>query len=164
MACGLPLMMHSTTGYRTVSRIKGFTLIEVMIVVVIVAILAALAVPSYQSHIQEARRTEAKEALTRAAAAQERFFFSNNRYAANLTELGFAANGDGDFMTPEGWYELTLVPSDPITCPNTRCFRINAEPRGGQAADTECSQLTINHTGLTTSVDDSDVATTDECW
>jgi type IV pilus assembly protein PilE len=51
---------------------KGFTLIEVMIVVAIVGILAAVAYPSYQDHVRKSRRAEAQSALMGLAAAMER--------------------------------------------------------------------------------------------
>ena len=51
---------------------RGFTLVELMIVVAIVAILAAIGYPSYQNSVQKSRRADGRAALQEAAARQER--------------------------------------------------------------------------------------------
>ena len=58
--------------------IKGFTLIEVMIVVVIIAILAAVAIPSYRNHVCKVERNQAKSDLMGLAQAMERFYTMHN--------------------------------------------------------------------------------------
>ena len=60
---------------------KGFTLIEVMIVVGIVAILSAIAIPSYSEYIRRARITEATSALGTMSLKMEQFFQDNRSYA-----------------------------------------------------------------------------------
>lgn len=64
------------------SRAKGFTLIELMIVLVVIGILAAIAYPSYQNYVQRAQRVEAQAAMMDAAQAMERCFTLSNTYAA----------------------------------------------------------------------------------
>jgi type IV pilus assembly protein PilE len=59
---------------------KGFTLIEVMIVVAIVAILASIALPSYTSYIQRSRITEAVSGLGEMKVKMEQFFQDNRTY------------------------------------------------------------------------------------
>jgi type IV pilus assembly protein PilE len=71
------------------ARSQGMTLIELMIVVIVVAILGTVAVSSYRSYLIRANRTEARMALLRVQAAQEKFFLQNNRYASN-SELATA--------------------------------------------------------------------------
>ncbi len=59
---------------------RGVTLVELLIVIVIIAILGLIAVPSYRQYSMRAQRTEAKTALLRLAANQERFYLQNNTY------------------------------------------------------------------------------------
>jgi len=61
---------------------RGFTLIELVIVILIIGILAAIAYPSYIDSVRKARRAEGKAAITRALQAEERFYTANNVYRA----------------------------------------------------------------------------------
>lgn len=59
---------------------KGFTLIELMIVVVIVAILAAIAYPAYTDQVRKGRRAECRSGLLQSMQQQERFYSQYNTY------------------------------------------------------------------------------------
>ena len=63
-------------------RLRGFTLIELMVTVAVVAILAAVAFPSYQDSLRKSRRTDGKNALTQAVANMERYYTEKNSYAS----------------------------------------------------------------------------------
>jgi type IV pilus assembly protein PilE len=67
------------------SRSRGFTLIEMMIVVAVIAIIAAVAIPSYQDSIWKGKRGEAKAAILKALQAEERYYTQNNTYVAYTT-------------------------------------------------------------------------------
>lgn len=68
---------------------KGFTLIELMVVVAIVGILSAVAVPSYQKYQAKSRSSEAKLQLAAAYNALTAFQSEYNTYASCLREMGF---------------------------------------------------------------------------
>jgi len=74
----------------------GFTLIEVMIALAIVAILVAVALPSYQSYVRRAIRSEGQMFLMDLAQRQEQYFLDQRRYA---TDLGSGA-GQLTFSVP----------------------------------------------------------------
>lgn len=59
---------------KTLFSKKGFSLIELMIVVTIIGILAAIAVPNYQRFQAKARQSEAKSNLAALYAAEKAFF------------------------------------------------------------------------------------------
>lgn len=105
-------------------RMRGVTLLELMIVVVIVGILASIAYPSYRQHVQRAKRTEAMSALLRIATEQERFYLNNNTYTANLEELGFA---DDPFTTDTGTYQVDVPVADANTYTATATYQIADE-------------------------------------
>jgi type II secretion system protein G len=66
---------------------KGFTLMELMVVIVIVAILAAVAVPLYINYVKDARRTEAKAAIGALATAMEEFYLKSNDYPPSGSDV-----------------------------------------------------------------------------
>ena len=70
---------------------RGFTLIEMMIVVAIIGTLAAIAYPSYDEYVKRGNRTEGQALLSDASARQERYFAQNNAYItadADVAKLG----------------------------------------------------------------------------
>ena len=65
---------------------RGFTLVELLVVVLIIAILAAVAVPQYQKVVEKARMAEAVVVVRAIANAQQLFYLQNGRYASD-TEM-----------------------------------------------------------------------------
>lgn len=74
---------------------KGFSLVELMIVVAIIGLLAAVGVPQYQKFQARARQGEAKSSLSALYASQQSFFGEWNLYTTDLRNIGFGVTGTG---------------------------------------------------------------------
>lgn len=144
-------------------RQKGFTLIEVMVVVAIVGILAAIAYPSYQQYVLRSGRADGKAKLMEVMQAQERFFSQNQTYTATLGTggggLGYSADANGAVASESRKYNITAAACANKTIAN--CVVLSAAPVGAQANDSECATLTLDSTGSKTESGSETVAT---CW
>jgi type IV pilus assembly protein PilE len=136
----------SGQGIQAGRRAKGFTLIEVMIVVAIVAILASIALPAYQDSVRKAKRGDAKGALMGFANAMERY------YTTNTTFTG-AASGGGNTGAPTIF--STQVPVDggtayynlTISAATASTYTLTATATGTMAGD---GNFTLTNTGART--------------
>ncbi len=69
---------------------KGFTLIELMIVVAIIGILAAIAIPNFIKFQARSKQSEAKSNCKAMFTAQKAFFAEKDRFSTTVGEVGFA--------------------------------------------------------------------------
>lgn len=111
---------------------SAFSLIELMIAVVILAIVMSIAIPSYQSHLEKSRRSEGKALLSEVAALQESFRTEQNRYTADLTNLGYAAAGWN--VSTNGYYRVSVL-APTAACPIASCFQLEAQTLAGSAQE-----------------------------
>ena len=112
--------------------VKGFTLIEVMVVVGVISILAAVAWPMYQTQSLKNGRANAVIALTRVSNELNKFFSDNQSYTG-YTVSTTVNNGLKNYSL-----NLALTAST---------YTVTATPSGAQADDLDCTTLTINHLG-----------------
>lgn len=146
----------------TRSRERGVTLLELMAVVVIIGILASIAIPSYRGYLLRSQRTDATTALLRIAAAQEKFYLQNNRYATNDELDDAPPAGLGIPSTEHGYYSLAIASDD-----TSREFTATATVVDGGPQDkdkSECKSFSINQAGTRTATNGADALNTDHCW
>ncbi|QWP79018.1 prepilin-type N-terminal cleavage/methylation domain-containing protein [Lysobacter sp. K5869] len=115
---------------------RGFTLIELMIVVAIVAILAALAYASYNAQIMKSRRAAATACLMGQVQYMERY------YTTRFTYVGASVPATGCVTELKDFYTFSGGPFAAGT------YRLTAAPKGAQAADAKCMSLSINEKGV----------------
>jgi type IV pilus assembly protein PilE len=148
---------------------RGFTLMELMIVVVIASILFTIAVPSYLSQVRQSRRTEAKTAVLDLASREERYFSTNGAiYSTTPTDLGYVG---GAFPAPVGadnYYTITVCSPAANCDPNANpppapSYYITATPVAGnsQAADAQCQSFSVDSTGQQFS---TGTLVSQQCW
>ena len=108
---------------------RGFTLIELMIVVLVIAVLAGIALSGYNNQVRKSRRTEAKQILSDLSLKQEKYRSNNATYGTTI-QIGGVATAK--------YYTVTMVASS-----NTGTnYTFTAVPSGDQAKDS-CGTLTL---------------------
>jgi type IV pilus assembly protein PilE len=134
-----PVRYHLSKRAR---RSRGFTLVELLIVLAIVGLLVAVAAPAYRSHVQRAHRAQAAAALLQAQQFMERLYSVQGTYlnsSGALPTLPVALQT----VSSEGrqLYRLKIERADAVG------YELRAEPQEALGAD-PCGTLTLDQTSL----------------
>ena len=129
------------------SKNRGFTLIELMVVLAVIALLLAIAVPAYREQVRKSRRAEAVAALGQWQLGLERWRADRPSYANPDGLAGYPV------APPAQWYTFTIPAAGPTG------FTIRAAPVGDQTED-KCGTFQLVMAGgvITKTADESG------CW
>lgn len=118
-------------------KTRGFTLLELMIVVCIIAIVGAVAFPSFMASIRKGRRSDASDAATAVLQAQERVRSNSTAYVTSLATLNLSST------SANGYYTLAVAADG--ANPLSRGYKLTITPASGksQVNDTGCTSMTV---------------------
>ena len=113
---------------------RGFTLIELMMVVAVLGVLSGIAYPSFMGQVQKIRRADAMLSMLQVQVAQERWRANNLSYGT-LAEIGVSAS------SAAGHYTLQIADQ------SAQGYEVLASALGSQAHDTNCRKLRLRVEG-----------------
>jgi len=135
---------------------RGFSLIELMIVVAIVGILAAIAYPSYTEYVNRSKRAEATAALLEAAQALERYYSVNNTYLnAGALAAVFVARAPASGVQN---YAIAAQGN-----PTATTYLLRATRNGSMASDA-CGDFQLSHAGERSLAAGTHTKALGDCW
>ena len=133
------------------NKMRGFTLVEAMIVVAILGIIVAFGYPSYRDQVMKSRRAEGLGELLELADRLERYYSDKGTYDGVTAADIFRSS------TSKGHYTLAIIDAE---TDNIK-FAITATPKNGQEKD-KCHTFKLTSQGIK-SVSGGSLSA-DECW
>jgi len=115
-------------------RMRGFSLMELIVVVAILGILASIGYPGYLSQIRKSRRSDAVQALALIQLSQEQYRSNHPLYGPSLPAIGIHSAD-----TSGGHYKLAIIGES-----GAATYSASATALGSQSADAGCSVMTVS--------------------
>jgi len=143
----MSVSVYKLRTLATLSSARGFTLIELIVVMVIAAVLAAIAIPNYSAYVVRSNRSAAQAFISDVASRQAQFFLDRRTYATTVAALNMAVPND---IASRYTIAIDVQAGPPLT------YTVTATPIGPQGSDS-CGALTINQAGGKT-------AAGNRCW
>jgi len=131
---------------------KGFTLLELMVVIAIIAMLAAYALPNYRQYVVQSKRAEAHAKVLEVAGMYEKFYANTNAYPTDVEGgAGTLGLSVADYLR---WDDYRIRQANNA---QGATWRVQAVARNAQRDDdTDCRRIWIDNLGQR--------GPSDECW
>ena len=127
-------MQTSNIRHNTRRATRGFTMVEILITLSMAGVLSSVALPTFQGHLQKARRADVLVSMMQVQLAQ-------SRWRANGTNYGTLAQIGVRSVSMGGHYTLTLGSEADDR------YEVLASANGAQAGDTACRHMMLRVVG-----------------